>query len=338
MTELSGKLLIDGELVEGSNGWTDSINPADEEVIGRAASASADDVARAVDAADRAWPRWNDRSIEERGEILRAFADRIMDHADEIARIEVRDSGNTLKPTLLALEEMRSTARFYAGAAYMLRGATIPATPDNLHMTVLEPYGVVGRIAAYNHPALFSVARAMSAMMAGNAVVAKPPETSPLSAMRIAEIAAEALPAGVYNLVNGTGSEVGDTLVRSPKVKRLALIGSAPTGMAIQRAAAEVAVKHVTLELGGKNPMIVFPDVDPDRAAEGAIAGMNFAWQGQSCGSNSRVLIHDDIYDAVVDRITEKAAAIRPSDPLDMNTGMSTSPVSWMPSKRAVPA
>jgi betaine-aldehyde dehydrogenase len=319
---LEGRLLIDGELVEGEAGWSDSINPADETVIGRASNASAKDVARAVDAAEKAWPAWSERSIEERGEIIREFADKVMARADEIARIEVRDSGNTLRPTLHAMTEIQKTARYYAGIAYMLRGATIPATPDNLHMTVFEPYGVVGRIGAYNHPALFSMARALSALVAGNAVVAKPPETCPHSALAIAEIARDVLPRGVYNVVNGNGRDVGDALVRSPNVKRLALIGSVPTAMAIQRSAAEVAVKHVTLELGGKNPMIVFPDVDPDRAADGAIAGMHFSWQGQSCGSNSRVLIHDDIYEDVVERITARAAAIKVGDPMSMETGM----------------
>ncbi|NTE48098.1 MULTISPECIES: aldehyde dehydrogenase family protein [Agrobacterium] len=319
---LQGRLLIDGEIVDGEAGWSDSINPADETVIGRVSNASANDVARAVDAGRRAWPGWAERSIEERGEIIRDFADRIISRSDEIARTEVLDSGNTLRPTLNAMGEIQKTARYYAGIAYMLRGATIPATPNNMHMTIFEPYGVVGRIAAYNHPALFSVARALSALVAGNAVVAKPPETCPLSALAIAEIARDVLPRGIYNVVNGTGGEVGNALVRSPHVKRLALIGSVPTGMAIQRSAAEVAVKHVTLELGGKNPMIVFPDVDPDRAADGAIEGMNFAWQGQSCGSNSRVLVHDDIYDAVVERITARAAAIRTGDPMSMDSGM----------------
>jgi acyl-CoA reductase-like NAD-dependent aldehyde dehydrogenase len=203
---LEGRLLIDGELVEGEAGWSDSINPADETVIGRASNASAKDVARAVDAAEKAWPAWSERSIEERGEIIREFADKVMARADEIARIEVRDSGNTLRPTLHAMTEIQKTARYYAGIAYMLRGATIPATPDNLHMTVFEPYGVVGRIGAYSHPALFSMARALSALVAGNAVVAKPPETCPHSALAIAEIARDVLPRGVYNVVNGKRS------------------------------------------------------------------------------------------------------------------------------------
>lgn len=320
--QIEGRLLIDGELVEGSAGWSESISPTDESVIGRAAVASADDVKRAVAAAERAWPEWSARGVDERAEVIRDFAEAIMVRADEIARVEVRDSGNTIRPTRHAINEIRATARFYAGLGYMLRGATIPATPENLHMTVMEPYGVVGRIAAYNHPALFSVARAFSALIAGNAVVVKPPETCPHSALLMGEIAREKLPRGIYNMVNGLGREVGDAIVRAPQIKRLALIGSVPTGMAIQRSAAEVAVKHVTLELGGKNPMVIFPDVDLDRAADSAVAGMNFPWQGQSCGSNSRVLVHDDIYDAIVERIAARAAAIKVGDPLSETTDM----------------
>jgi aldehyde dehydrogenase (NAD+)/betaine-aldehyde dehydrogenase len=169
---------------------------------------------------------------------------------------------------------------------------------------------------------MFSVARTAAALVAGNAVVVKPPETSALSVLILGEIAKEVLPRGVFNIVNGPGATVGDALVRHPDVKRIALIGSVPTGQAIQRNAAESGVKHVTLELGGKNPMIIFPDVDLDAAADSAVRGMNFDWQGQSCGSNSRVLIHEDIYEAVLDRIVQRVSAIRLGDPMLSSTGM----------------
>jgi len=320
---LEGRMLIDGELVESESGaWSDSINPANEQVIGRAALGTAGDVARAVDAAERAWPLWFERDVSERADILMQFGAALAERFDELARIEVIDSGNTLKPTLHAMDEISSTIRFYAGLAPQMRGETIPATARNLHMTVLEPYGVVARIAAYNHPALFSVARTIAALAAGNAVVVKPPETCPLSVLILGEVAGQYLPKGIYNIVNGRGSVVGDAMVRHPRIKRLALIGSVATGMAIQRAAAETAVKHVTLELGGKNPMIVFPDADPVRAAESAIKGMNFSWQGQSCGSNSRLLVHEDLYDRVVDLVSERVARLRLGDPMDPATDM----------------
>lgn len=320
---IEGRLLIDGEICESESGaWAESIDPANEQVIGRAVEGSAKDVARAVDAAERAWPKWFERDVSERAGILVKFGEALEERFEELSRIEVIDSGNTLKPTMHAMHEISSTIKFYAGLAPLMRGETIPATQKNLHMTVLEPYGVFGRIAAYNHPALFSVARTVAALAVGNSVVVKPPETSPLSVCALGEVAAKYLPAGVFNVVNGPGATVGDALVRHPDVKRLALIGSVPTGMAIQRAAAETAVKHVTLELGGKNPMIIFPDADPVKAAESAIKGMNFSWQGQSCGSNSRVLVHDDLYDEVVDLITEQVGAMQLGDPMLPTTNM----------------
>lgn len=320
---LEGRLLIGGELIESeSGGWVNSINPANETICGRAVAGTAKDVARAVDAAQRAWPAWAERDVAERGELLRTFGEKLMQRAEELARIEVIDSGNTFIPTMHAMDEILRTLRYYAGLAYTIKGETIPATTRHLHLTLREPYGVVGRITAYNHPALFSVARTAAALVAGNAVVVKPPETSPLSVLILGEVAREVLPPGVFNIVNGTGAEVGDALVRHPEVKRIALIGSASTGRAIQRSAAEVAVKHITLELGGKNPMIVFPDTDVDAAAEAAVKGMNFSWQGQSCGSNSRLLVHDDVYQAVLERVVRHVAAIKLGNPMDPATGM----------------
>jgi acyl-CoA reductase-like NAD-dependent aldehyde dehydrogenase len=320
---IKGNLLIDGELVESESGnWADSINPANEEVIGHAVDGSRADVSRAVDAASKAWPAWAARTGEERGEILRTFGERLRERAEEISRIEVLDSGNTYTPTLISMHETVRSLRYYAGLAHGIKGETIPSTGKHLHLTVREPYGVVGRIVAFNHPAMFAAARTAAALVAGNTVVVKPPESSPLSVLIMGEIAREVFPRGVFNIVNGSGAEVGEALVRHPDVKRLALIGSVPTGRAVQRSAAEVAIKHVTLELGGKNPMIVFPDVDLDAVADSAVQGMNFAWQGQSCGSNSRLLVHDDIYEAVLERVVSRVSAIRLGDPMLPDTGM----------------
>jgi acyl-CoA reductase-like NAD-dependent aldehyde dehydrogenase len=179
---------------------------------------------------------------------------------------------------------------------------------------------VVARIAPFNHPVMFAVARTAAALATGNAVIVKPPETSPLSAMILAEIAREALPPGVFNIVTGDGRGAGDAIVRHPRIKRIAFIGSPDTGRAIQRAAAEVTVKHISLELGGKNPMIVFPDCDPEKIADAAVAGMNFSWQGQSCGSLSRLLLHEDIHDRVLNAVVERVSALKMGDPLSDST------------------
>jgi len=157
--------------------------------------------------------------------------------------------------------------------------------------------------------------------MAGNSVVLKPSEQCPLSATLLGEIASEVLPPGVLNIVTGDG-EVGSALARHPRVKRLSFVGSVRTGMAIQRSAAEVAVKSISLELGGKNPFIVFPDAPVEKVAEAAVLGMNFIWQGQSCSSTSRLFVHDSIYDEVVQRVVAKAEAIRIGDPFEWTTQM----------------
>jgi len=316
------RMLIGGELVASESGECDeTISPATEEVVGRAPRATKGDVERAVAAAEKAWPEWNRRPVDERADVLRAFGDLIAARAEEIARVEAANSGNTITPMRRNVHETVATLKYYAGLAYSLKGETVPSTTRNLHLTVHEPYGVVARIAAFNHPFMFSAARTASALAAGNAVVVKPPETSPLSALILGDIARQALPAGLFNVVTGAGA-VGDALVRHPRIKRIALIGSGGTGRAIQRAAAEVAVKHVTLELGGKNPMVVFPDVDLDKAADIAVHGMNFLWQGQSCGSTSRLLLHEDIHDAVLARVVERVAAIKVGDPLRDDSGM----------------
>jgi aldehyde dehydrogenase (NAD+)/betaine-aldehyde dehydrogenase len=212
--------------------------------------------------------------------------------------------------------------RFAAGLAYEIKGETVPATPGNIHMTIRQPYGVVGRIIPFNHPIKFAANALAAPLIAGNCVVLKPPETSPLSATMLGEICREVMPAGVVNIVTGLGLPAGDAIARHPDVKRIAFTGSVPTGRAIQRAAAEGGIKHVTLELGGKNPLIAFPDMDPDTVAKIAVAGMNFAWQGQSCGSTSRLLLHEDLYKPVLERVVERVKSLRLADPLDDNAQM----------------
>lgn len=317
------RMLIGGKLVHASDSaFDESINPATEEVIGRVPRATVADVDAAVTAADAAWPDWAELTPTARGRVLRDFGQALRARAEEILRVEVADTGNTITPMRGDVGVAVDSLDYYAGLIHELKGETIPATHENLHMTVREPYGVVVRIAPFNHPLMFAVARTAAALAAGNAVVVKPPETSPLSAMILAEIARDSLPPGVFNVVTGDGRTAGDALVRHPLVKRIAFIGSPATGRAIQRAAADVAVKYVTLELGGKNPLIAFPDTDPEAIADAAIRGMNFSWQGQSCGSTSRLLLHEDIHDRVLPLVVDKVKAIRLGDPQDPVTGM----------------
>ena len=309
-------MLIGGELVESvSGGWIESINPATEEVIGYVPAGTADDIDRAAKAAKAAYPAWNALGVERRANLLRELARRLNERSDEILRVEVADTGNTVSSLKGDVANAVWNLEHYAGLGYEIKGETFPATPGNIHMSWREPYGVVGRIVPFNHPIMFAVGRSAGALIAGNAVIVKPPETSSLSATIFAEICREVLPPGVMNIVTGWGRDAGDAIARHPDIKRIAFIGSGATGRLIQKSAAEVCVKHVTLELGGKNPLIVFPDANMEAAKAAAIRGMNFAWQGQSCGSTSRLLLHESIYDVFLEDVIARVKAIRIGEP-----------------------
>jgi betaine-aldehyde dehydrogenase len=319
---LSGKMLIDGRLVEsGDQSWIESINPATEEIIGRFPKGTAADVELAVAAAERAQRGWADLSVPERAAYLHRLADAVEARSDDLLQIEVADTGNTITGMAADIASCVERIRYNAGLGYELQGTTVPSSIDRLQVTLREPYGVVGRIVAFNHPAAMAIHGVAAPLMAGNTVVLKPSEQCSLSAAVFAEIARDVLPAGVVNIVSGD-RVVGDALARHPRVKRLSFVGSAQTGMAIQRAAAEVAVKSISLELGGKNPFIVFPDAPIDQVAAAAVSAMNFTWQGQSCNSTSRLFLHDAIHDAVLAKVVEKVQAIRIGDPFLRSTQM----------------
>lgn len=312
-------LLIGGQFQSGAaDAWFDSINPADEKIIGRAAIAAPDDIEAAVVAAEAAQAAWWALPDRDRAALINRLADAIEARADAIIAIEVRDTGNTVARLARDVAMSADALRHFAGLIPAMTGETARSHGNNLHFALREPYGVVARIVPFNHPFMFAAARIAAPLAAGNTVIVKTPEQSPLSSRLLAEACNEALPPGVVNIIHGPGHTSGDLLVRHPRIKRIGFTGSVPTGQAIQRAAAEASVKHVSLELGGKNPMVILPDMSPERAAEVAVAGMNFAWAGQSCGSTSRVMVHDSLYDQVVQKIAEKVDALRlgyPDDP-----------------------
>lgn len=311
-------MLIGGEFVPASDGqWVESVNPATEQVHGRVPLGSREDVDRAVRAAEAAQPGWAERSMWERRDVLRRLAAAIRARAAEVLPLEAADTGNTIASLGRDVEVAANYIDFFAGLGMELKGDSVPASPDGVHFSLREPYGVVVRIVPFNHPFLFAAAHLAAPLMAGNAVIIKTPETSALSGSVMGEICREVLPPGLVNIVHGPGLPTGDALVRHPRVWRIGFTGSVQTGMAIQRSAAEVAVKHLSLELGGKNPMIVCADADPATVAKAAVGGMNFAWAGQSCGSNSRLLLHESLHDEVVQRIVEQVEAIRLGDPRD---------------------
>ena len=316
-------MLIDGELTTSRDGtWIESLDPTNEEPIGRVPAGTCEDIERAVHAAHGALADWAETDMSDRAALLRTIAAELADRDEEIAQIEAIDTGSTIGKMR---DDVRKAARqieFFAGLAYELKGETVPATASGLHMTIREPFGVVGRIVPFNHPIMFAATRLAAPLIAGNALIVKPPEQAPISSGILSEICQRHVPAGLVNIVTGHGPVVGDAIVRHPAIRRIALTGSAATGLAVQRAAADVAIKNVTLELGGKNPCIVFPDADEDAAFNAAVAGMNFAWQGQSCGSTSRLLVHESRYDAAVEAVGERVGSLVVGNPLDEASDM----------------
>ena len=306
------RMLIGGDLVLAEGGATSATkDPSTGRDIAQVPEAARADVDRAVRAAQAAQPAWEAMGVEGRAEVFARLEQAIAARADELAMIDAIDSGNPYTAMQTDVQISLSNLRDWPPLVRWHGGRTIPATRTGLHYTSYRPYGVVGRIVPFNHPLMFGITRPLCALIAGNAVVLKPGEQTPLGTLVFGEIAREVLPPGVLNIVTG-GFEPGDAIVTHPDIRRIGFTGSVGTGLKIQQRAAESAVKHVTLELGGKNPMIVLPDADLEEAVTGALLGMNFGvCQGQSCGSNSRVFIHSDIYEDFVARAAERMEAMR---------------------------
>lgn len=303
----------------------DVVSPVNEETIAQVPDADPDDVDAAVRAGMDAFPGWRDIGPLARAKAVRGLAEILLEHEEELGGLDAIDGGNPVTAMRGDVRIAADILNLYADWALELKGETIPATADHLHYTVREPFGVVARIVPYNHPLMFAAGRIAAPLMAGNSVVVKAPDQTPLSALRMGELFAEALPAGVLGVISGHGAVSGDALVRHHDVRRIAFIGSVPTGQRIQQAAAESGMKTVTAELGGKNPLVVLPDADVAAAATGAVRGMNFHWSGgQSCGSTSRLLVHESLHDEVLERVVAEVGAIRIGSPLDPATEMGT--------------
>jgi betaine-aldehyde dehydrogenase len=317
----NSRMFVGGEWCDSSDGGVlPCVNPSDETEIGQIPDATTEDVDRAVDAARGAFPAWSDLSPVQRARKLLELAEKVEANEAELARIDALDSGN---PIRAMLDDVRGACReieLFAGLATEIKADAVSNGGAQFAYGLREPYGVVGRIIPFNHPFKFAVGKSAAALVAGNTVVLKPSEDTSLSAIRFAELTADVLPPGVFNVVTGRGARVGAAIAAHPLVPRVAFTGGVPAGRSVLRAAAE-HIKHVTLELGGKNPMIVFPDVDPARAAKAAIAGMNIARsQGQSCQSNSRVFVHEAVHEAFVDHLVRIVKGMTVGDPLDPQT------------------
>jgi len=300
----------------------DTLAPASGRRLASVASADDDDIEAVIASARAAAARWREVPALERGRLVGQVAAGLRDRLEDLAVLDAVDGGNPIGACRFDVRQAAELLDYMAGLALEVKGETIPTTRGILDFTLPEPFGVVARITAFNHPLLFAAKALGAPLVAGNTVIVKPSPWTPLSATLMVEIAAGILPPGVVNLLTG-GAPVAAALARHGDVRRISLTGSVVAGLAIGRAAAEVAIKSVSLELGGKNPLIALPDADPDAVAAAVVDGMNLTSSaGQSCGSTSRLLVHSSLRDRVVAAVTERMDALRIGDPLDPATEM----------------
>ncbi len=303
---------IGGEWVDAASGDTfESTSPATGETIGSFPKSGAEDVDRAVDAARAAFEQWRLVPAPKRGDILFRFARLLTEEKDELAELMAREMGKVLPEAGGDVQEAIDMSQYMAGEGRRLFGQTTPSElPDKFNMSVRMPIGVVGAITPWNFPIAIPSWKIAPALVCGNTVVFKPATDTPALGERFVELFAEAgLPPGVLNIVHGGGAEVGQRLVTHPEVRVITLTGSRETGVAVLKAAAE-GLKHVHLELGGKNAIIVLDDADLDLAAEG-ILWSAFGTSGQRCTAASRVIVQQSVYDALAARLVEAAEKLR---------------------------
>jgi betaine-aldehyde dehydrogenase len=309
------KNFINGESVDPAEGQTEEVvNPATGEPIAEAPLSTAEDVDRAVGAARKAFDDWSTKTPGERSAALLKLADAIDEHADELAALESADAGKPLKAVIEdEMPVMSDQIRFFAGAARCLEGlASGEYTEGYTSIIRREAIGVVGQITPWNYPLMMAIWKIGPALAAGNTVVLKPAETTPVTTIRLAEIAADIFPAGVFNVIGGHGEPAGSSMVTHSDVDMVSLTGSPDTGKWIASAAADT-LKRVHLELGGKAPVIVFDDVSMETAME-TIAGTGYYNAGQDCTAATRVLAAKGVYDDVVSGLAGEAKGYKMGD------------------------
>ncbi|MBI3723817.1 aldehyde dehydrogenase family protein, partial [bacterium] len=319
------KLFIDGEWRDPETQETyPTINPATEAPICQISKGGAKDVEAAVRSARKAFDEgeWSKLEAKDREKILWKLGDLIDENADELAYLETVDMGKPIRESRnVDVPFVADVFRYYAGWATKVHGDTIPGRGGHFAFTLREPIGVVGAITPWNFPLLLTTWKLAPALALGCSVVHKPASATPLTALKLAALAQEAgLPKGALNVVTGPGGAVGDALVNHPGVDKIAFTGSTSVGIGIMQKAAGT-VKRVTLELGGKSPLVVFADADLKSAAAGAIVGI-FYNKGEVCAAGSRLFVERKVHDALVEQLVERAKKLAPGDPLDPNTRM----------------
>ncbi|TEB13282.1 Betaine aldehyde dehydrogenase [Pelotomaculum sp. FP] len=315
------KTIIAGERMSASDGATmNIINPANGAIIAKAPKCGISEVNLAVAAALKAAPEWASKTVGERSKVLLKLSQLIMANLDELAKLETMEHGSPIRKTMnfdipLCAEQLE----YFAGVGRALTGETLPVGPWCTSMAIREPLGVVGLITPWNFPALMVVWKLGAALITGNTVIVKPPSITPLTTIRLAELAMEAgVPAGAVNVVTGPGELVGEAMVQHPDVAKIGFTGDTVTGKRIMSLASST-VKQVGLELGGKNAFIVLSDADLDSAVEGAIFSAYFN-TGQVCAAASRFYIHESLYDQFAAKFVEASKSLKYGDPMNMET------------------
>ncbi|MGQ0664743.1 MAG: aldehyde dehydrogenase family protein [Pseudomonadota bacterium] len=323
--QLSGKLLISGALTPSVSGKTfPVVNPATGRKIGEAALGEKTDVDLAVAAALKAQSGWARLAARQRGKLVAECGRALNEHVEELGRLVALETGKALRTeSRVEASVLSDVFVYYGGLGSELKGETVPFSTDMLTLTTREPIGVVGAILPWNAPMMLMALKIAPALVAGNAVVVKSAEEAPLAVLRACQIMNQVLPPGALNILSGFGPECGAPLVAHPKVGKITFTGSVETGRIVYKTAADKLIP-VTLELGGKSPMIVMADADLDRAVAGAVAGMRFTRQGQSCTAASRIFVHATVHDAFVAKLKEKVDAMKIGDPLDEATDIGT--------------
>lgn len=315
---------INGERVASESGqWREVFNPAKRgQVITRVPAGTPKDVDRAVAAAKAAFPAWKGTHFTERARALSLIADELEARAEDFARLTALDTGNALRTqarpeatTLVAL------FRYFAGVAGEVKGVTLPAGDTQLQYTRREPLGVVACILPWNSPLMIAGFKVPAALAAGNTVVLKAADDAPLTILLLAEVCNKYLPKGVLNALTGRGSVIGTALADHPDVDKVSFTGSTEVGKTVARQAGE-RLAHMSLELGGKNPSIVFPDGVDGQIVDGLLFASRFTRQGQSCTAGSRLFLHEDIYDDVLGKLVDRLGALTVGNPLDEASDM----------------